>query len=167
MEVSTQVWICRQRRDFDDSFCKGVSMMWWKHQEYCKDTGITMATSQLWHDFVTIFSSTLVILCKNLNLRNTVFITVEVQGESDVADMGIRGVQRKYEKFAEVTVNFWYGSFNPSMNMSATDEFWWIVLRGSVNGAVEASRTLQRHGNYDVDTSTLTRFCETIQIVHW
>jgi hypothetical protein len=84
-----------------------VSMLWWKYQIIVRNTGHLIPIFRSWHGLCFRYTiGTLVFLCKNLNLRNTVFITAEVQGKSDVADVDIRGLQRKYQNFAEVMVNF-------------------------------------------------------------
>ena len=87
----------------------------------------------------------MVILCKNLTLRNTVFITAEFLGKSDVADMDIRGLQRKYQNFAEVTVKVLIWKFQAKYECVDNRGILLVRFTKSVNVVVKVSGILQRH----------------------
>ena len=88
---------------------------------------------------------TLVILCKYLTLRNIVFITAEFQGKSDVADMDIRGLQRKYQNFVEVTVEILIWKFQVKYEYVDNRGILLVHFTKSANVVVKISEMLQRH----------------------
>jgi len=73
------------------------------------------------------------------------FHNCRIQGKSDVADMDIRELQRKYQNFAEVTVKVLIWKFQAKYEYVDSRGILLVHFTKSANVVVKVSGILQRH----------------------